>query len=725
MIVPGAPTDPNLATGAMPGTGIAFHPSSGLDNPHEAAEVQQWMTRIARVQINEGVARMKMVRWRKVLQGEGHAIDPTVVPDGIQIPDRRKDETNLIYSIFEAALPHVYDESPDVTVSPSRSVDDTHYELARHFAETATILLQRLFVNDGGLRDRMRDATRTGFHASLGWLKMAYAREYDSQPYMKMAPEDAQDEIARLHAASTRLVEAVDPTERTMLVSEIAALRQAVFEQRDVLVDEGIVIDWLDPLDVVLSPEVVTITNGWWKAEWIAQGMWLSPTEAAARYRMDDAELRSARHYTAAQMTSGLDRSSIDAFAPKPGIQDGPMSGPGEGMVRGWEIWHTSTRRVLTAVEGLRRWARPPMQPERRPQRWVPFYPLGFNKVPGVRYPIGDVGLLEGLQQEFTDTREKFYDHRKAVIPITLVDGSKLSPEDTQKVNDAPVGARVVVKGTVGPEAPLRNALAVPEAPLPNPLLYDTSTILGDMRLAFGIGDTQMGSVVQPKTATEAREQAGAVSGRMNERTNEVVMVETMMAEDALEMLLQEVSLERARRYAGASAVWPQLDRATIFDLVSVQVAHQSRMDREAKAMQWMEIGPQVRSLVMEVAQLRMAGMDMIAQPLIEILRETLRRFDDRVDIERFLPGGPVQAGVPIPPQLQDAAAAGVAPVSGAQLQILMQIAGTGAGGPPGARAGPGQPGAGPQAGRDYNPGSGGMGTPQPAGAANQPSGVV
>jgi hypothetical protein len=39
-----------------------------------------------------------------------------------------------------------------------------------------------------------------------------------------------------------------------------------------------------------------------------------------------------------------------------------------------------------------------------------------------------------------------------------------------------------------------------------------------------------------------------------------------------------------------------------------------------------------------KVAELRMANQEQASQAVIELVRETLRRFDERIDIDRFLP---------------------------------------------------------------------------------------
>ena len=709
--------------------GFGQVPAADPDGGVEAREVEQWEARIRNVQIREADQIRMMHVWRRMLAGKADAsvVDPSAVPDGVNIDTDRVD-TNLIFSTFASALPLIYDSVADVRAAPARSVDDVHYELSRMFAQTANVLLKRCFVEDTNLRERMRSLARSTMAESIGWVKMAYTRDYQTQPEMRMRPEDAQDEIARLESLALRLPEMTDPDERMMAVEEIRGLKEALFAQRDVLVNEGLVVDLLQPTDVVVSPEVVCLTQGYRQALWIAQGLWMTAGEAAARYKLTESEMQQVRQYGAGAVTGAEGAEAGTGSGARRDIVDGGASaaGMGDGYVRAWEIWHRGGVRVVTILEGLRRWARPPMRPERRPRRWYPFYCLGFNHVEGERYPLSDVKLLSALQKEFQRLREKFMAHRDATIPKTAVDGSKVDTGDAKRFVEAPVGSTVALEGTKGMDAatPLQNAFFVPNLALPTPALYDSASVVGDMERVFGLGDSMRGAVVTPKTATEAKQMQAATSGRMGERTNEIVALEEEMADDALEILLMEVSLERAMQMAGASAVWPKLDRKTIQEMVSLSVIHETKAEQERKQGLWMEMAPQIQSMVMMIAQLRMAGMTMIADPLIEIMRETLRRYDDRIDIERFLPGGPHQAGVPLPRELQEAAAGAVAPVNAEQLAMLMMIMqgggmmpGAGGGGPAGPGGAPGGPG--------YNPAAGGMGPPKAQGASVQGGGVT
>ncbi len=59
------------------------------------------------------------------------------------------------------------------------------------------------------------------------------------------------------------------------------------------------------------------------------------------------------------------------------------------------------------------------------------------------------------------------------------------------------------------------------------------------------------------------------------------------------------------------------------------------------------QLAPQLMSFMQQVIQFRQAGLNDQAEGVIELLRETLKRFDERIDIGKFFPPLP-----PLQPQM-------------------------------------------------------------------------
>jgi hypothetical protein len=88
--------------------------------------------------------------------------------------------------------------------------------------------------------------------------------------------------------------------------------------------------------------------------------------------------------------------------------------------------------------QGCHRWCRAPYAPENTPQRWYPFYVLGFNLVEGRWRPISEVELMMGLQDEYNTTRTDYAEARKDATPIRFFrKAGNLTEEDLKAIRTA------------------------------------------------------------------------------------------------------------------------------------------------------------------------------------------------------------------------------------------------------------------------------------------------
>jgi hypothetical protein len=84
------------------------------------------------------------------------------------------------------------------------------------------------------------------------------------------------------------------------------------------------------------------------------------------------------------------------------------------------EIWDKENGVVRTTAKGMNRWLREPYAPQNTPQRWYPFYVLGFNLTEGEWRPLSDVELLMSLQDEYDRTRQNYADVREKAVPVLV-----------------------------------------------------------------------------------------------------------------------------------------------------------------------------------------------------------------------------------------------------------------------------------------------------------------
>ena len=69
--------------------------------------------------------------------------------------------------------------------------------------------------------------------------------------------------------------------------------------------------------------------------------------------------------------------------------------------------------------------------------------------------------------------------------------------------------------------------------------------------------------------------------------------------------------------------------------------------DTNEERMRWIELMPIIMQNIELIQQLRIAGIPDQFNPYVQLLEETFKRFDERIDLSRFLP--------PLPEEMQKA----------------------------------------------------------------------
>jgi hypothetical protein len=89
---------------------------------------------------------------------------------------------------------------------------------------------------------------------------------------------------------------------------------------------------------------------------------------------------------------------------------------------------------------------------------------------------------------------------------------------------------------------------------------------------------------------------------------------------------------------------WPELSKDQVFEMVEMRIraGTTGAPDKFEQQESWIKVLPFIEGLVLQIINLRQQGIE--PEPLINLLRETLHRFDDRIDVELFIPSE-IQAG--------------------------------------------------------------------------------
>jgi hypothetical protein len=549
--------------------------------------------------------------------------------------------TNLIFSTIATLYPQIYAKNPDISFSPAESVSDDDYDDIKAYGKTAETIVSRMLLREANLKEKGKALIRATMLCEVGWLKVTYQKDIREDPQVMSRMNDIQDNIERLKAkmAAAEGLEGDEDLKMAELNQQIGALESQV----ETVVSSGLVVDKLMTEDVFVLDPTVRDFFEYRNSSAIAQRVWMDEEKFETNFKRKPTK----------QATKWSGKSAAAAAKSENGSSTTIAKDREESFAAVFEIWDKDANCVYTWCQGEEGWCREPFTPQIIGRRWYPFFGLCFNPVDGEFYGISDVELLIKLQEEYNQTREKFAEHRKYSIPIRVVRaGGSLTPEDVDLINKAQPGDTVVIGGDSS--VPLKNDIDSLQGPPIDPALYDVQGIRADIEMVSGASDAARGMVLQAKTATEAEIMQQGLASRTAERQDTIEDLIQEMGTYSIEILTGELEIAEVQRYAGSKAVWPldkNVDR--VFDVLNLDIRAGStgKPNKNKERDQWIELMPIIQNSMEKITMLRQQGMDDMADAVVELTRESLRRFDERIDIDSFLPRK--KQGQPDPAQMQ------------------------------------------------------------------------
>ncbi len=526
---------------------------------------------------------------------------------------------NLHFANLATMLPQVYAKDPEYSVRPTKAVPEAKLKAIEGFCRTAEIVLTECLVKRAKLKKRAKRMVRSAYTTSIGWWKLCYQEDKKNDPVIQNQIKDLQDNLMRLEADRAKLNEpGVDNDLQIEKIKQDLAGLQAQ-PASEVVVSRGITLDFVMPEDVLVIDASVREFCDYERSGALAHRVWMTRDQYRAKF--------------------GYSVEKGKGYVEKDGQIEAGSSDKKDELLCVWEVWDQDTSRIYHVCEGEEGFCREPFSPDWTGQRWLSFFGLAFNEIDGTFYPLSDVELTDQLVREYNETRTDFRRDRKYALPLNLIrKGGSFTDEDVKRVSNREGGDTIVVEGVAG--HPISNDVWSGALATIQPENYNTQPARADMEMIVGGGDAARGSVLEAKTATEAEILSQGLRGRSAERQD---TMEDMLSEAgayALQILLRKMPIDEIKKIAGEGAVWPELDVEQIFDMVTVDVRGGStgKPDRLQEQDRWTKLMPVIQDAMVKVGELRAQGMEDQAQAIIALTKETVRRFDERVDIEQFLP---------------------------------------------------------------------------------------
>lgn len=557
-----------------------------------------------------------------------------------QADPRSKDfyklRANLIQGTITAILPSIYARNPEISAIPLHKA--SNLKLMCTTLETVT----NRHLARADLKGRAKATVRSALTSSFGLVKVMYQRDIRKDPIIVARINDTQDNILEVERL---LSDMEDPDQRSSMEvkqAELNELMAALNEQVEITAAEGLVIDRVMTDNLLIDPGVCEFWD-YKDADWLCQVIPMKKSQAEATYKL---KLDKAKAYQDSQQMPKKDGRF--ASASSGGLDE-------DRQIAILEIWDKNTQRVYTMAEGCDYWLREPYSPPKAGERWYPFFLLPFQVVDGQFVAPSLVDLTERLQEEHNEARNRFNKHRDLCLPGWIA-GGDISEKSIKRYTDSEIG-EITIIDTEG--KPLQQVIVPRQHPPIDPQVYDTSAVRYDWEQVTGMQDAARSSVVNPKTATEASIMQQSLSGRVSEFRDQVEDWLQDLAQYAAQILLFELTPQQVERIMGPAEIqvidtpmgkiespvksydWPELSREEVFDMIEMKIraGTTGAPDKLEQQDSWGKVLPIVQGLVTQIMQVMSAGAD--AEPLVNLLRETIKRFDERMEVDQFIPKAP------------------------------------------------------------------------------------
>lgn len=594
---------------------------SALDKPQrEVSEPDKrlaadWLKRIecATDRFKEDFRRFE--RNRKLLRG----IDPET---------GNKMLSNLHFANLAMMRPQVYAKDPEYSVRPSQAVPPANLKAAQVFGRTAEALLGECLVKRAKLKKRAKRLLTGAFTTSVGWWKLCWQEDKRTDPLITNQIKDIQDNLMRLEQQRQDIEDSQAGTNADLQIAKLretlAGLDAQTTAKPEVSIARGLTLDFCLSEDVFPVDESVLELGDYERAEAMVHRVWMTRDQYKQRFGYS---CEKGKAYTA--QTAG---------APTAGSKDKHRD-----LLCTYEVWDQASNRVLHVCDGEEGFCREPFTPDWTGERWFPFFMLAFNEIEGGFYPLSDIEMTEQLVRSYNDSRTDFRRDRKYALPLNIIrKGGSLTDEDVKRISNREGGDTIMVEGVGG--QPISNDVWSGQLAKIRPENYDTSADRSDIEMLIGGGDAARGSVLKAKTATEAEILSQGLRGRSAERQDTMEDVLTDVGATALQILLRKMTPDEVAAIAGpeAAQAWPAMaDPEQVFRMFTVDVRGGStgKPDRLQEQDRWTKLLPVIEKAMAQVAELRMQPSgEPQAQAITALVKETLRRFDERLDLEQFLP---------------------------------------------------------------------------------------
>ena len=564
-------------------------------------------------------------------------------------------DANVIGTFIDIMTSFLYARNPDLSSRAARNVGGIQ-KANEDFAETVGIVVSRLWKK-GRLKRAARKQVRSALSVGPGWLKVVMNHETAIDPVVQNELNDLDDNLERLRFIQAQLEEGDSSEEETNFqIAEKERLKVSLTDKLELVKAKGLAIDFVMADDMQVSLDVPSIADHL-DADWNGNEIYIRANDLRRKFPRitEDAAKQATVYYQSRPKTraAGSADSATDAVSEAvgtPSASDGSLyrkassSGSSNevGFVRVVEVWDKRDHHIKTMVEGVKMWARVPYTPSFATTRFYPYFNFIMFEIDGSRHPQSLAHRLEKLQDEYSSKRSNSRLNAERSVPNTLFDNQAITPDDAKKIEESTEQEFIGVKHVKGDD--LRKAFAAKPVPTVDHAVYDTRPVVADMERISGVQEALSSTVTVEKTATEAKIQDQGFNTRSSADRDTLEDMLQDLSEYTTELALQAFSAAEVARIAGPKSFWPEgIAEEDILTLVEIDIkAGTTGKPNESELRQsWSVLLPLIQSMMGMIQQQQVMGNMPMVEALNNLMEETFRRLDERIDYEQFIPKTP------------------------------------------------------------------------------------
>lgn len=445
------------------------------------------------------------------------------------LDDEDRIAINVAFSTINIIFPSITINHPKIEVYANKAEDEDRAVISE--------AVVNYWWKHYDFRTPFRHATKDSLIIGHGWVKTGY--KFAEREHPKSADELAKEFSQMVDEADTYAQSNPEIADELPTDEEIEANLE---ETKVVVVEDRPFIERISPFDMFIDPEATCMDDATWIAQRIIRP--IEEVKSDKRYR------QSVRRKVTADAVVRADWMSPEERKKRDGDID---------RVTVWEFYDLKANTICVFTEGESDYL---VEPRPIPFSFGhPFELISNYEIPDNFYPLGDLEMIEAVQQELNKTRSQMMNHRKKYGRKYLFRSAALSPEGREGLESNYDNVAIEV---VDDNMPLQDIiLPVPITPMSSDLYQYSDIVEGDIAQISGVNEYQRGGSSEMKrTATEAAMVQDAANSRSADKLAIIEVAIGRIANKVLKLAQQYMTGEQVARVVGADSkqLWIPFD---------------------------------------------------------------------------------------------------------------------------------------------------------------------